>query len=111
MTLVTQNVQRKRIKMREEVRQFIENKKNNSNITPNKENGIAGRRVRIRTIPDAERLLSKLIQKFQAREITGQDAKDLTYLLIHFVNIRKMGELETKINNLEEKMNQYKALE
>ena len=48
--------------MREEVRQFIENKKNNLNITPNKENGIVGRRVRIRTILDAENYYQSLFK-------------------------------------------------
>jgi hypothetical protein len=97
--------------MREEVRQFIENKKNNLNsITCNVTDKIT-KPIMVRIISDARRLLTKLICKLQTGEITGQNAKDMTYLLISLVSIIKEGELEAKLNALEERMNEMKSLE
>lgn len=64
--------------------------------------------VKVTKINHAKRLLSKLIYQLQKGEITGQLAKDLTYLLSTFINIFKTAELEERINKLEEKQNQKK---
>jgi hypothetical protein len=63
------------------------------------------RRIILKTVADAEKCLSNIIYKFQGGEIDRQGAKDLTYLLINFVNIRKAGELEAKLNDLVKDMN------
>jgi flagellin-specific chaperone FliS len=61
--------------------------------------------VKVTKISHAKRLLSKLILQLQRGDITGQLAKDLTYLLSTFVNIFKTAELEDRIKKLEELQN------
>jgi hypothetical protein len=90
--------------MKAKVKQLIESKRNALTYTPN----IAGRiekPVKVVKISDAKRLLSKLIYKLQTGEVTGQDAKDMTYLLISYVNMVKDIEFENRLQNIEEKIN------
>lgn len=60
--------------------------------------------IRVTKISDAKRLLSRLIFKLQTGEITGQTAKDMTYLLISYVNIHKDIEFEKRLILMEEKI-------
>jgi hypothetical protein len=88
--------------MKAKVKQLIESKRNELSYTPN----LAGRiekPVKVVKISDAKRLLSKLIYKLQTGEIAGQEAKDMTYLLISYVNMVKDIEFENRIKLLEEK--------
>jgi len=88
--------------MKAKIKQYIENKKDALTYT----GSIAGKiekPVKVTKISDAKRLLSKLIYKLQTGEIEGQSAKDLTYLLISFVNIIKDVEFETRLKELEER--------
>lgn len=57
--------------------------------------------IKIRKLKDAKRLLSRLIYNFQQGSITGRDAKDLTYLLISYVNICGQTEFEERLIKLE----------
>lgn len=94
--------------MKAKVKQLIENKRNELTYTPN----IAGRiekPVKVTKISDAKRLLSKLIYKLQIGEVSGQEAKDMTYLLISYVNIVKDIELEKRLQIIEEKIGDEKS--
>jgi hypothetical protein len=91
--------------MREEVKEFIQNNK----LQLNSAHGRVKRLIRLKTVADAEKCLSNIIHKFQGGEIDRQEARDLTYLLINFVNIRKAGELEAKLNSLLKDMNILKG--
>jgi len=93
--------------MKAKVKQFIENKRNTLCYTPN----IVGKiekPVKVTKISDAKRLLSKLIYKLQTGEIAGQEAKDMTYLLISYVNIVKDIEFENRLQLIEEKISHEK---
>lgn len=57
--------------------------------------------VRIRAVKDAKRLLSKLIYEFQIGRLSSQPAKDLTYMLINYVNICTQVEFEERLQKLE----------
>ena len=46
-----------------------------------------GNPIRVKKNTDAKRLLSRLIYQLQKGEITGQDAKDLCYLLSTFITL------------------------
>ena len=88
--------------MKARVKQYIENKKDALTYTGN----IAGKiekPVKVIKISDAKRLLSKLIYKLQTGEIEGQAAKDMTYLLISYVNMIKDLEFEERLKQLEER--------
>lgn len=89
--------------MKAKVKQFIENKRNELTYA-GKIAGKIEKPVRIKKISDAKRLLSKLIYKLQTGEITGQVAKDLTYLLISYVNIVRDLEIENRLKIIEEKV-------
>ena len=45
------------------------------------------RPVKVRTLRDAKRLLSRMITQLQAGTIKGQDAKDLCYLISTFIQL------------------------
>lgn len=93
--------------MKARVKQAIENKTNELSYTGN----IAGkieRPVKVKSISDAKRLLSKLIYKLQTGEINGQNAKDMTYLLISYVNMVKDNEFENRLTEIEEKIGSKK---
>ncbi len=88
--------------MKAKVKQYIENKKDALTYT----DSIAGKiekPVKVTKISDAKRLLSKLIYKLQIGEIEGQSAKDMTYLLISYVNMIKDIEFEERLKQLEER--------
>ena len=94
--------------MKAKVKQYIENKKDALTYT----GSIAGkieRPVKIVSISSAKRLLSKLIYKLQTGEVSGQNAKDMCYLLISYVNMVKDFELAKKIETIEERLNDGNA--
>ena len=89
--------------MKAKVKELIEKKTNTLAYTGN----IAGKiekPVKVNKINDAKRLLSRLIYKLQSNEISGQDAKDLTYLLISYVTIVKDIDFERRLKTIEEKI-------
>jgi hypothetical protein len=93
----------------ESIQQDIENKGFNISVDVDKIAAEIEKPIVVRNIKHARRLLSKLISKLQKGEIKGREAKDMTYLLISFVNIIKEEEIETKLNNLEMKINEMKS--
>jgi|GEM_PF-2558234 len=93
--------------MKSKVRQFVENKTDELTYT----GSIAGKiekPIKIVSITSAKRLLSKLIYKLQTGEISGQNAKDMCYLLISYVNMIKDIELEKRIEEIEERIKNEK---
>jgi len=60
------------------------------------------RPVKVRTLKDAKRLLSRIIIQLQAGTIKGQDAKDLCYLISTFIQLVRDYELEERIKKLEQ---------
>jgi hypothetical protein len=97
--------------MKTKVQQFIENKANSLRCTGELPAGKVEKPIKVNKIADARRLLSKIISKLQTGEIKGQDAKDMTYLLINYVRIFKDEEFEKWLSELEEKMKEYKSEE
>ena len=91
--------------MKAKVKQYIENKKD-ALIYTGSFAGKIEKPVKVTKISDAKRLLSKLIYKLQIGEIEGQSAKDMTYLLISYVNMIKDIEFETRLKELEERTSQ-----
>ena len=59
--------------------------------------------IKVTNLKNAKRLLSKLIYELQTGKIDNQTAKDLTYLLVSFVNVFKQYEMEGRISELERK--------
>ncbi len=57
--------------------------------------------MRVRNIQDARRLLSRLILQLQTGAIEGRQAKDLTYILISYVQIARESDLEVRLEELE----------
>ena len=74
--------------------QIVETKKLVNSYTP----------IKVTNLKNAKRLLSKLIYELQAGTIDNQTAKDLTYLLVSFVNVFKQYEMERRISELEERL-------
>lgn len=74
--------------------QLVKPKKDNKGYTP----------LKVTNLKNAKRLLSKLIYELQAGTIDNQTAKDLTYLLVSFVNVFKQYEMEKRISELETRM-------
>lgn len=66
--------------------------------------------IKVTNLKSAKRLLSKLIYELQFKRIDSQAAKDLTYLLVSFVNIFKNYELEKRLEELESKININKKI-
>jgi hypothetical protein len=64
--------------------------------------------IKINKVRDARRLLSKLIYEFQTGEVTSEKAKTLSYLLNIYIQIFKVSEFETKIEEIEKKINEGK---
>ena len=60
--------------------------------------------IKVTNLKSARRLLSRLIYQLQTGEVENQTAKDLTYLLISYVNIFKAYEFEQRLLKLEEKL-------
>ena len=61
--------------------------------------------IKVNNLKSAKRLLSRLIYELQAGTVSSQLAKDLTYLLTSYVNVFKTYEMETKLSELEERIN------
>lgn len=74
--------------------QKVEIKKISDSYTP----------IKVTNLKNAKRLLSRLIYDLQAGKIEGQQAKDLCYLLISFVNVFKSYEIENRLNEIERKV-------
>jgi len=66
------------------------------------------RPVKVRSLKDAKRLLSRLIVQLQSGQVTGQAAKDLTYLLSVFLQLVRDHELEQRIKRIEQTMEEKK---
>ena len=94
--------------MKAKVKQLIENKSTELSYTPGKVAGKIERPIKVTKLSHAKRLLSKLIYKLQTGEVSGQEAKDMTYLLISYVNIVKDIEIEERLKLLEEKVSDDK---
>lgn len=77
--------------------ELVETKKNNRSYTPQSA-------VKVTNLKQAKRLLSKLIFDLQTGTIKNQDAKDLTYLLVSYVNVFKQYEIEQRLDAIEKKM-------
>ena len=60
--------------------------------------------IRVNTIKQAKKLLSRLIWQLQTEEIKSQKAKDITYLLSVFLTVIRDSELEERIKTLEERI-------
>jgi hypothetical protein len=71
--------------------QIVEPKKLKQGYTP----------IKVTNLKNAKRLLSKLIYELQAGTIDNQTAKDLTYLLVSFVNVFKPYEMEKRVSEIE----------
>lgn len=61
--------------------------------------------IRVTNLRSAKRLLSRLIYELQRGTIENQTAKDLTYLLVSYVNVFKQYELEKRIDEIEKRVN------
>lgn len=59
------------------------------------------RPMRVRNNQDARRLLGRLILQLQTGAIENRLAKDLTYLLISYVQIARESDLEVRLEELE----------
>lgn len=79
--------------MMEKSLQVIKNKNDNVSYTP----------IKVNSLKSAKRLLSKLIYELQTGNIDNQKAKDLTYLLISFVNVFKQYEIERRLEEVEKR--------
>ncbi len=60
--------------------------------------------IKVNNLKSARRLLSRLIHQLQTGEVENKTAKDLTYLLISFVNVFKAHEFEQRLEALEKKI-------
>jgi len=60
--------------------------------------------IKVNNLKSARRLLSRLIYQLQTGEVKNQTAKDLTYLLISYVNVFKAYEFEQRLEKLESKL-------
>jgi hypothetical protein len=67
------------------------------------------RPIRITKAKDAKRLLSRLIFQLQTGEIEGRQAKDITYLLVAFIQIENEIMLEKRVARLEQEMDSRNA--
>ncbi|MCH7972539.1 MAG: hypothetical protein IH949_01375 [Bacteroidetes bacterium] len=80
--------------MKKKSLQAIDNKNLKGSYTP----------IKVTNLKNARRLLSRLIYQLQTGEVANQTAKDLTYLLISYVNVFKAYEFEQRLIKLEEKL-------
>lgn len=60
--------------------------------------------IKVTSSKQAKRLLSKLIYDLQTGAIDNQTAKDLTYLLVSYVNVFKQYEIEKRIDEIEKRI-------
>lgn len=77
--------------MKAKVKQMYEVKNLSDNPAP----------IKVLSAKHAKRLLSRLIYQLQTKEVTGQDAKDIAYLLSIYIQIFNQMELEERIKKLE----------
>lgn len=59
---------------------------------------------RLSNLKDAKRLCSRLIRSFIKGEVSGSDAKTLSYLLSTYVTIAQGSDIEERIDGLEKKI-------
>ena len=64
---------------------------------------LIGRPVRLKTVDDARRLLSRLILEFQRGTIDDKKSKCLCYLVVSYVDVATQTDFEDRIKALEEK--------
>ncbi len=60
--------------------------------------------IKVTSLKNAKRLLSRLIYDLQSGMIENQTAKDLTYLLVSYVNVFKQYEIEKRIDEIEKRI-------
>ncbi len=75
-------------------KQLVETKKVKGNYT-------LSNPIKVTSLKNAKRLLSRLIYDLQSGLIENQTAKDLTYLLVSYVNVFKQYEIEKRIDEIE----------
>ncbi len=78
-------------------KQLIEAKKVKGNYT-------LSNPIKVTSLKNAKRLLSRLIYDLQSGMIENQTAKDLTYLLVSYVNVFKQYEIEKRIDEIEKRI-------
>jgi hypothetical protein len=61
--------------------------------------------IKVTNLKQAKRLLSRLIYDLQTGTIENQNAKDLTYLLVSYVNVFKQYEIEQRLDLIEKQIN------
>lgn len=79
--------------------QIVKTKKLNNDYTP-------AIPIKVTSLKNAKRLLSRLIYDLQSGNIENQTAKDLTYLLVSYVNVFKQYEIEQRIEEIEKRINE-----
>ena len=84
--------------MKPKTTQMIETKKLKGSYTPSIP-------IKVTSLKNAKRLLSRLIFDLQNGTIENQTAKDLTYLLVSYVNVFKQYEIEKRIEEIEKRIN------
>lgn len=87
---------KKRSKPLQKNLQILNMKKDSPTIPP-----LISKPVKITKVRDAKRLLSKMIYEFQLGKIENQSAKDLTYMLMTYVNICTQVDFEERLSKLE----------
>ncbi len=60
---------------------------------------------RLSNLKDVKRLCSRLIRSFIRGEVSGNDAKTLSYLLSTYVTIAQGSDIEERLDELETKVN------
>jgi len=78
-------------------KQLVETKKVKGNYT-------LSNPIKVTSLKNAKRLLSRLIYDLQSGLIENQTAKDLTYLLVSYVNVFKQYEIEKRIDEIEKRI-------
>lgn len=61
--------------------------------------------IKVTNLKQAKRLLSRMIYDLQTGTIENQTAKDLTYLLVSYVNVFKQYEIEQRLDLIEKQIN------
>lgn len=84
--------------MKHVTKQLIEKNKVKGNCHPSNA-------IKVTNLKNAKRLLSRLIYDLQIGTIENQTAKDLTYLLVSYVNVFKQYEIEQRLGAIEKQMN------
>lgn len=61
----------------------------------------APRPIRIRTVKDARRLLTRVLRQLQLEEISESRAKTISYVANSFAKLYEVSELEERVTELE----------